>query len=62
MVSVTWPLTQAELSDYRFTSALTDSRAQRVRMLAAHLVLGHGLRNRARRMVGRPRRTPNPAP
>lgn len=56
MVSVTWPLDQGTLTDYRFTSAVTDRRSLRARMLVEHLVLGHGLRNRARRRLGLPRR------
>ena len=56
LLSVTWPLTQLDLSDYQFNYALTDGRARRAGMLFRHLVLGHGLRDRARRMAGLPPR------
>jgi len=56
LLSVTWPLTQLDLSDYQFNYALTDGRARRARMLFRHLVLGHGLRDRARRVAGLPPR------
>jgi hypothetical protein len=59
MLSVTWPLTQRDLTDYRFNYALTDGRARRAKMLFRHLVLGHGLRDRARRAARLPRRTPS---
>ena len=52
LLSVTWPLTQLDLTDYEFNYALTDGRAARAGMLYRHLVLGHGLRNRARRLAG----------
>ena len=57
LLSVTWPLTQRELPAYRFNYALTDSRARRANMRFLHLVLGHGVRARARRAVGLPPRT-----
>jgi hypothetical protein len=56
LLSVTWPLRQGDLTDYRFAYALTEGRARRARMLFRHLVLGHGLRDRARRVAGRPAR------
>jgi hypothetical protein len=59
LLSVTWPLTQRDLTDYRFNYALTDGRARRAEMLFRHLVVGHGLRDRARRAAGLPRRTPS---
>jgi hypothetical protein len=61
LLSVTWPLTQLELPSYRLNYALTDSPARRAKMLFEHLVLGHGLRARARRMVGLPPRAPSRA-
>ena len=61
LLSVTWPLTQLELSSYRLNYALTDQRARRAEMLVAHLALGHGLRARARRLVGLPGRAPSRA-
>ena len=59
LLSVTWPLRQRDLTDYQFNYALTDGRARRARMLFRHLVLGHGLRDRARRVAGLPPRTPS---
>jgi hypothetical protein len=59
LLSVTWPLSQLDLTDYQFNYALTDGRARRARMLVRHLVLGHGLRDRARRVAGLPPRTPS---
>jgi hypothetical protein len=58
MLSLTWPLTQSQLTDYRFNYALTDDRAQRAKMLIAHLVLGHQVRNRARSVARRALRIP----
>jgi hypothetical protein len=58
LLSVTWPLTQLDLTDYQFNYALTDGPARRARMRFLHLVLGHGLRDRARRVAGLPPRTP----
>lgn len=60
LLSVTWPLRQRDLTDYQFNYALTDGRARRARMLFRHLVLGHGLRDRARRLAGLPPRAPSP--
>jgi hypothetical protein len=59
LLSVTWPLRQAELTDYQFNYALTSGRARRAGMLFRHLVLGHGLRDRARRVAGLPPRGPS---
>ena len=59
LLSVTWPLRQRDLTDYQFNYALTDGRARRARMLFRHLVLGHGLRDRARRVAGLPPRAPS---
>jgi len=56
LLSVTWPLTQLELTDYRLNYALTDGRARRAKMLLMHLALGHGVRARARRVAGLPPR------
>ncbi len=56
LLSVTWPLTQFELPGSQLTYALTDSRATRARTLFVLLVTGHGLRARARRVAGLPRR------
>jgi hypothetical protein len=61
LLSVTWPLTQLELSGYRLNYALTDRRARRAKMLFLHLALGHGLRARVRRMAGLPPRAPSRA-
>ena len=61
LLSVTWPLTQLELSGYRLNYALTDSRSRRASMLVDHLARGHGLRARARRVLGLPSRTPSRA-
>ena len=62
LLSVTWPLTQLDLTDYQFNYALTDSRAARAGMLYRHLVLGHELRNRARRLAGLGHRSLGPRP
>jgi hypothetical protein len=59
LLSVTWPLRQLDLTDYQFNYALTDGRARRARMLFRHLVLGHHLRDRARRLAGLPPRKPS---
>ena len=59
LLSVTWPLRQGDLTDYQFNYALTEGRARRARMLFRHLVLGHGLRDRARRAAGLPPRAPS---
>ena len=59
LLSVTWPLRQRDLTDYQFNYALTDGRARRARMLFRHLVLGHRLRDRARRVAGLSPRTPS---
>jgi hypothetical protein len=61
LLSLTWPLTQRQLSAYRFNYALTDSRTRRAKMRVGHVVLGHGLRARARRVVGLPPRAPSRA-
>jgi hypothetical protein len=58
LLSVTWPLSQAELTDYEFNYALTDGPARRAGMHLRHLVLGHRLRDRARRVAGLPPRAP----
>jgi hypothetical protein len=55
-------LTQLDLTDYEFNYALTDSRAARVGMLYRRLALGHGLRNRARRLLGLGQRSVGPRP
>ena len=60
LLSVTWPLTQMNLTDYQFNYALTDSWARRSKMLFLHLVLGHGLRARARSAVGLAPRATSP--
>jgi hypothetical protein len=62
LLSVTWPLRQLDLTDYEFNYALTDSRAARAGMLFRHLALGHGLRNRARRLAGLGHRSVGPRP
>ena len=63
LLSVTWPLTNLELPGWRLRYALTDARAQRVKVLIAHLALGHGIRARARRVAGLPpRAVPLPPP
>jgi hypothetical protein len=59
LLSVTWPLSQTDLTDYQFNYALTDDRVGRAGMLLRHLVLGHGLRDRARRVAGLPPRVPS---
>jgi hypothetical protein len=56
LLSVTWPLTQLDLTDYQFNYALTDGRARRAKMRFLHAVLGHRLRDRARHAVGLPPR------
>jgi hypothetical protein len=56
LLSVTWPLTQRELPGYQLNYALTDARAKRVKILLVLLLTGHGLRARARRVVGLPPR------
>ena len=56
LFSVTWPLTNLELPGWRLRYALTDSRPQRVKVLLADFALGHGIRARARRVVGLPPR------
>jgi Uncharacterised nucleotidyltransferase len=56
LLSITWPLTQLDLTDYQFNYALTQGRARRSRMLFLHFVLGHGLRARARRALRLPPR------
>ena len=61
LLSVTWPLTNLELPGWQFRYALTDARAQRVKILFAHLFLGHGIRARARRVAG-PAAPPVPRP
>jgi hypothetical protein len=61
LLSVTWPLTQRELPAFRFNYALTDSWARRAKMRFLHLVLGHGIRARARQVVGLPPRAPTRA-
>ncbi len=60
LLAVTWPLCQADLSDYEFNYALTEGRARRAGMLWRHVVLGHRLRDRARRVAGLPPRTRRP--
>jgi hypothetical protein len=59
LLSVTWPLCQSDLTDYQFNYALTDGRARRAGMLFRHLVLGHRLRDRARRAAHLPPRAPS---
>ena len=59
LLSVTWPLTNLELPGWQFRYALTDARAQRVKILVATPFLGHGIRARARRVAGLP---PRPVP
>jgi Uncharacterised nucleotidyltransferase len=63
LLSVSWPLTNLELPGWRLKYALTDTRARRVKILFAHLALGHGIRARARRVAGLPpRAVPLPPP
>ena len=56
LLSVTWPLTNLEMPGWRLRYALTDARAQRVKIYFAHFVRGHGIRARARRVAGLPPR------
>jgi len=56
LLSVTWPLTNLELPGWQLRYALTDARAQRVKIFFAHFVRGHGIRARARRVAGLPPR------
>jgi hypothetical protein len=63
LLSVTWPLTNLELPGWQLRYALTDARAQRVKIFFAHFVRGHGIRARARRVAGLPpRAVPRPQP
>ncbi len=63
LLSVTWPLTNLELPGWQLRYALTDARTQRVKIFLAHLVRGHGLRARSRRVAGLlPRAVPSPRP
>jgi hypothetical protein len=60
LLSVTWPLTQRELPDDQFNYALTDGLARRAKIRSLHLVLGHGVRARARQALRMPpRRKPS---
>jgi hypothetical protein len=52
LLSVSWPLTNLELPGWQLRYALTDARAQRVKIFFAHFVRGHGIRARARRVAG----------
>ena len=58
LLSVSWPLTNLELPGWQFRYALTDARAQRVKIFFDHFVddfvRGHGIRARARRVAGLP--------
>ncbi len=54
LLSVTWPLTNLEMPGWQLRYALTDARAQRVKIFCAHFVRGHGIRARARRVAGLP--------
>jgi hypothetical protein len=54
LLSVTWPLTNLELPGWQFRYALTDARAQRVKIFFAHFARGHEIRARARRVAGLP--------
>lgn len=54
LLSVTWPLTNLELPGWLFRYALTDTRAQRVKIYLAHFARGHEIRARARRVAGLP--------
>ena len=63
LLSVSWPLTNLELPGWQLRYALTDARAQRVKIYFAHFVRGHGIRARARRVAGLPlRAVPRPRP
>ncbi len=52
LLSVTWPLTHLELPGYQLNYALTDTRAQRLKILLVLLASGHGVGTRARRLAG----------
>ena len=52
LLSVTWPLTHLELPGYQLNYALTDARAQRLKILLVLLASGHGVGTRARRLAG----------
>jgi len=54
LLSVTWPLTNLELPGWQLRYALTDARAERVKIFFAHFGRGHEIRARARRVAGLP--------
>lgn len=56
LLSVTWPLTHLQLPGYQLNYALTDDRAQRVKILLVLLASGHGIGTRVRRAATLPRR------
>jgi hypothetical protein len=57
LVSVTWPLSHLDLPGYHLNYALTDSPAQRLKILLVLLASGHRIGSRARHAVSWPRRT-----
>lgn len=57
LLSVTWPLTHLELPGYQLNYALTDARAQRVKILLVLRASGHRIGTRARWVAALPRRT-----
>jgi len=61
LLSVTWPPTHPELPGYQLNYALTDARAQRVKILLVLLASGHGVGTRARRLAGLTHRSRFPA-
>ncbi|HWD55303.1 MAG TPA: nucleotidyltransferase family protein [Acidimicrobiales bacterium] len=56
LLSVKWPLTHLGLPGYQLNYALTDDRAQRVKILLVLLASGHGIGGHVRRMAALPRR------
>jgi hypothetical protein len=56
LLSVTWPLNHLELPGYHLNYALTDARAQRLKILLVLLASGHRVGTRARHAVSWPRR------
>ena len=56
LLSVSWPLTHLELPGYQLNYALTDNRAQRVKILLVLLASGYGIGERVRRVAALPRR------
>jgi hypothetical protein len=53
LLSVTWPLTHLALPGYQLNYALTDARAQRLKILAVLLASGHGIGGRVRGVAHR---------